>query len=223
VDNELEVIHDQMEETRAALASKLEALESQVRDTVQSASEAISSTVGGVKDVVSTVSETVGSVSDKVVETVDTVKEKVAETFDIGKYVEQAPWTSVGVAVAAGFVAAQVLPSFQPRGGQTYFAPAHPAQAPSNGSARSHEWGSLLGNLWQQASGTFQGLAVGTVLGMARELIERNLPDEWKGELTKMVDNLTNELGGKPMSGHWLAELLPGQHNGHTGGQGPPV
>jgi ElaB/YqjD/DUF883 family membrane-anchored ribosome-binding protein len=210
-----------MEETRASLANKLEALESQVRDTVQSASEAISSTVDGVKDVVTTVSDTVGTVSDKVVETVDTVKEKVADTFDIGKYVEQSPWAAVGVSVAVGFCAGQLMPLFQPRG-QTYAGPTHHTPpTPSNGAARSSEWGSVLGNLWQQASGPLQGLAMGTVLGVVRELVNRNLPDEWQGELTKMLDNITTELGGKPMSGNWLAELFPAKCNGHAGGQGP--
>jgi len=41
VDSELEVIRDEMEETRANLANKLEALETQVRETVSGASEAV--------------------------------------------------------------------------------------------------------------------------------------------------------------------------------------
>jgi hypothetical protein len=65
VDNELEVIRDEMEQTRASLADKLGALEEQVRETVSGATEAVSSTVEGVKDVVSTVSDTVDSVKEQ--------------------------------------------------------------------------------------------------------------------------------------------------------------
>jgi len=93
VDRELEVIRDEMETTRANLADKLGALETQVRETVSTASETVTSTVEGVKEVVDTVSETVGSVT---------------ETFNISKKVEEHPLLSMGIALAAGFALGQL-------------------------------------------------------------------------------------------------------------------
>jgi len=93
VDRELEVIRDEMEQTRANLADKLGALEEQVQKTVTSASETVTSTVEGVKEVVDTVSETVGSVT---------------ETFNISKKVEEHPLLSMGIALAAGFALGQL-------------------------------------------------------------------------------------------------------------------
>jgi archaellum component FlaC len=65
-----------MEQTRANLADKLGALESQVRETVSGATETVGSAVEGVKEVVGSVSDTVSSVT---------------ETFNISKHVEQHP------------------------------------------------------------------------------------------------------------------------------------
>jgi len=109
-ERELEVIRDEMEQTRANLADKLGALEEQVRETVSSASETVTSTVEGVKDVVNNVTETV---------------ENVTEAFDVSKQIDRHPWVAMGVAMAAGFVTAQLL------GGSRSTA------APMRGAARS--------------------------------------------------------------------------------------
>ncbi len=231
MDNELEVIRDEMEEKRASLAAKLEALETQVRDTVQSASEAVSSTVGGVKEAVHSVTETVETVSEKVTETFDDVKNKVAETvhtvaetFDISRYVERAPWTSLGISVAVGFAAGALLPSWgrlgqmmpatlTPPGGGA--RPAQPA-----GPSWTSEVASTAGEVWETASSTLGGLALGTLLGVVREVLTKNVPQEWQGELTRMVDTIGNKLGARPMETNWLTDLLGGQHNGHSGQPG---
>jgi len=228
VDRELEVIHNQMEETRESLASKLGALESQVRDTVGTASEAVTSTVEGVKDVVETVSETVGSVT---------------ETFNISKQVEENPWLAVGAAVAVGFVAAQLFgpssrpssttPSYQPP-----YQPPAPAAPPKESmlSQASHavseavsgathaagealssavsgathaagetlsdtadKAGEALQEAWKTASTGVGALAVGTLMGVVRELAGSVVPTEWKKEVNQLVDQVTHQLGGKPL------------------------
>jgi ElaB/YqjD/DUF883 family membrane-anchored ribosome-binding protein len=229
VDNELEVIRDEMEEKRASLAAKLEALETQVRDTVQSASEAVSSTVDGVKDAVHSVTETVETVSEKVTETFDDVKSKVtdtvhtvAEAFDVRRYVERAPWTSLGVSVAVGFAAGALLPSWNRQGQMTPATVTPPGggngrpSQPSGPSWKS-EVTSTVGEALGTASGTLGGLAIGTLLGVVRDLLTKNVPHEWQGELTRMVDDIGNKLGARPMDASWLTDLLQGRHNG----QGP--
>jgi len=220
VDDELEVIRDQMEETRASLADKLEALETQVRDTVQSASETVTSAVEGAKEVVSSVSEGAKEVVDKVTETVETVKEKLS----VSRYVEQYPWASLGVAVAAGFVAGQFLPSARRMASSASraFSPTpsyQPQTTPSSTQQGSH-WSSALGEVWHTAATTLEGLAVGTLMSGIKELVSRNLPHEWQGELNRVVDDVTNRLGGKVMHGNPLQELLSAFSSSQPGSSG---
>jgi len=222
VDHELEVIRDQMEGTRASLANKLEALESQVRETVQSASDTVTSAVDGAKEVVTSVSEGAKQVVDKVSETVDTVK----ESLSVGRYVEQYPWASVGVAVAAGFAAAQLLPASRSTSGDPSEAlpPASSGgYSPSAASARHtasessrHQESSVVSSALKGVLGstisTVEGLAVGTLMSAIKELVTRSLPQEWQGELTRMMDQATTQLGGKVMHGNPLQELLGHLH-----------
>lgn len=197
MDNELEVIRDEMEETRASLASKLEALETQVRETVSGASETVTSTVEGVKDVVDTVSETVASVT---------------ETFNLAKQIEDHPWAALGIALAAGFAAGQLLggsapaatpapapqPPPQPQAPPAAASPSEPAER--NGFLPSLD--SLMPNLggaMQTAISGVGALSVGTLMGVVREVAVNGLPQEWKQELSRVVDQMTTQLGGKPI------------------------
>jgi ElaB/YqjD/DUF883 family membrane-anchored ribosome-binding protein len=209
VDDELEVIRDQMEETRASLADKIEALENQVLGTVHTATDTVTSAVEGAKEVVSSVTEGAKEVVDKVSETVETVKEKLS----VSRYVEQYPWASLGVAVAAGFAAGQLLPSARSlttsRAGTYSAASAASAYQPQPAqTAQSGAWSGALKGVWETAATTVEGLAVGTLMSAIKELVARNLPHEWQGELTRMVDDMTTRLGGKVMQGNPLQELL---------------
>ena len=234
MDDELEVIHHQMEETRASLANKLEELESQVRETVQSASDTVASAVDGAKEVVSSVSEGAKQMVDSVSETVETVK----ESLSINRYVERYPWASLGVAVTAGFCVAQLLPSRRSTSGNYSEAlpPAssggyypEPPRAASSYQPTASEtprqeqgpsWTSALGGILGQATGTLEGLAVGTLMGAIKEFVSHNLPHEWQGELTRVVDDVTTRLGGKVMQGNPLDELLSAFQS-HQGGDQP--
>lgn len=200
MDNELEVIRDEMEQTRASLADKLGALENQVRETVSGATEAVSSTVEGVKEVVGSVSDTVGS---------------VAETFNVRKQVEAHPWAAVGAAVAAGFLAGQFVgragaPSARPH---SLSEMASPSGGPPEPEPKQEE--SLLGSMVPDLGGVANtllagagGLAVNSVMGVVRELITRGLSPEWKGELDKVVDSVASKLGGKPVGEGGSSQLL---------------
>ncbi len=226
MDHELEVIRDQMEETRASLADKLEALESQVRDTVQSATETVASAVDGAKEVVSSVSEGAKQVVDKVSETVESVK----ESLSVSRYVEQYPWTSVGVAVASGFVIAQLLPrrSLTEWAGQEasslFTAAPGPAASPAEPARREEEgWGQALDGVWKTAATTVEGLAVGTLMSVIKDLVTSSLPHEWQGDLNRVVDEMTTRLGGKVMHGNPLRELLQSEPPQPAGQPGQPA
>jgi ElaB/YqjD/DUF883 family membrane-anchored ribosome-binding protein len=205
VDNELEVIRDEMELTRANLADKLGALETQVRETVSDAKEAVSSTVEGVKEVVGSVTETVGS---------------VAEQFSVSKQVDEHPWLAMGAAVAAGFVAAQVLDQLGQQ--QTPAAPSSqsftdlpltstrfsepPAEAKKEGLLESMmpELSGVANTLLHSAS----TLALSSLMGVIRELAVRGLSPEWKGEVTKLVDQVASQLGSRPLDETRSEQLL---------------
>jgi ElaB/YqjD/DUF883 family membrane-anchored ribosome-binding protein len=236
VDHELEVIRDQMEETRASLADKLEALESQVRETVQSATETVSSAVDGAKEVVSSVTEGAKHVVETVTETVETVK----ESLSIRRYVEKAPWTSLGVALAAGFGAAWLFPARRSTNGDysealppassggyyqepaSSYSPPQSYQPQVSQPAQQQEshWTSALKTMWDSAAGAIESLAVGTVMSALKELAERGLPKEWSSELTKTLDQVTTRLGGKVMDSNPLKEFLSGESHQQSD-QGP--
>jgi len=215
------VIRDEMEQTRANLADKLGALESQVRETVSSASETVTSTVEGVKEVVTNVSETV---------------ENVTETLNVSKQIEQHPWIALGVAMTAGFVAAQLLggsrqparhapqppkpePQPEPRPEAQPSAGEEPSWL-SQAAAMLPSLESLMPDIAGKAAASLPdleklapelktlgdtvvtglgALAVGGVMNIIRELAADALPDSWKGEVTKIVDDVTQQLGGKPL------------------------
>jgi ElaB/YqjD/DUF883 family membrane-anchored ribosome-binding protein len=212
VDHELEVIRDQMDETRASLANKLEALESQVRDTVQSATDTVASAVDGAKEVVSSVSEGAKQVVEKVSETVESVK----ESLSVNHYVEQYPWASLGVAVAAGFVAAQLLPRSTsgrraqepPLGAGGYFTGGQPSPAEPARREESSGLGNALEGIAKTAVTTVEQLAVGTLMSVVKDLVTSSLPKEWQGDLKRAVDDITTRLGGKVMEGNPLHGLF---------------
>jgi len=167
-----------MEATRESLADKLGELESQVRETVQVAGETVTNTVDGVKEVVSSVTDTVSS-------TVESVK----ETFNFRKHVEDHPWAAIGTAVAVGMAGGWLIeaPSQQPA---TSAAPPFPRSEP-----RPSEPGmmtNLLHNL--------QGMAIGSLIGVARDYLREIAPEPWRDELSDSLDDLTLQLTGKKPS-----------------------
>jgi len=227
VDSELEVIRDQMEETRASLADKLETLEAQVRETVQTASD----TVETVKETVAATVENVKSTVDSVSDTVSTV----TSNLDPRQYFESNPWAAFGAAVGVGFVGGLLAggsssPAQQSwQGGSTptptpaYTPAASAAPASSNSGQSSFGLGSLL-----SSSGPFgevvdklKGLAVGTLLGYVREMVSTSAPEMWKNDLTGMLDNITPQLGGQVIHHPDLKVNGPASSNeGNSGGDG---
>jgi ElaB/YqjD/DUF883 family membrane-anchored ribosome-binding protein len=187
VDDELEVIQHQMEETRSSLANKIEALEGQILGTVETAS--------------STVAHTVDTVKESVAETVETVK----DTFNVRRHIENHPWLAMGGSIATGYLAGCLVssgrePEPEPA---SAFVPVEdrPARSYSNGAAHHNghaeqeEEEEEPGPL-QEGLKMIQGLAVGTVMGVLRDLVTRSAPPTFVEDLTGFVNNLTDRLGG---------------------------
>jgi ElaB/YqjD/DUF883 family membrane-anchored ribosome-binding protein len=239
MDNEPEeVIKHQMLETRASLAEKLETLEQQVVGTVQSASSAVTDTVESVKEAVQ---QTVETARASVRETVDAVK----ETFDISEHVRNHPWVMVGGSLAVGYVAGCLL-----NRSESAESRAYPGGVPSLStlsarssverdggmgrgtleeatSARATETSApqrLLGDLGQKFETEIQklkGLAMGTMLGVVRELIANSAPPQLSSELAGIIDSATVKLGGQPIHGPVLNMFqrgAPGQTTCATDG-----
>jgi len=214
---EPEVIRQQMEETRASLTEKLETLEQQVVDTVQGTTTAVQETVASVKDAVQ---ETMQSVKGSVEGTVESVK----DAFDLRRQTEQHPWLMVGGAAAAGYVAAHLLnrlslpaaaPSTQPvlpptTNGMGMYTPT--PSAPRETSERK-EWPeqrqerqepsflSEVGQTFDTELTKLKGLAIGTLLGVVRDLLARSVPEKVGPQLGEVVDSITTKLGGQPIRG----------------------
>lgn len=236
-DRELEVIRGEMERKREALAEKIGALESQVVGTVQTATDAVS----GVADVVTSVKETITDTTDAVKEAVSSTVQSVGEVLNVSRHVENYPWASVGCAFAAGFAGGVLLggPSRDARtaaeagdfrGLHAYAGEPPPARAEAPPAEEDKEGlGSQLfdslGEAWQRMSGGLQGLAVGAVMGLVREMASRSLPDSMVPDIGRFIDDVRDKLGGKvtDMSRSVVDYVKDAMGSGDEGEQGQPA
>jgi len=199
-----------MEDTRASLTDKLETLEAEVVGTVQQATSAVTETVEAIKD---SVKDTVASVTDTVSGTVDTVKETVeggVETvkgwFDVGAHTERHPWLVVGGSALAGWCLQGLLTRL------TRVPAAAPAPEPTPAPARAHHGNggghqkrhdergaTLFGANLRQEFRKLKGLALGALLGTAREMILKAVPEQLAAQVGEVVDSLTEKFGGEPV------------------------
>lgn len=188
-------MRDEIDSTRTGLADKLDALENHVMGTVQSAQETV-------EDSIQIAKETVASVK---------------RTFDIKHHVEQHPWAIVGGCFVAGlalgawfqsgrrprqtldraagrevgFSASSVVPGKQRGNGN--FAGAAPLPEPE---APPPSWPGLF-DLFHDEIAKVKGMAIGYVLGIARDAIKEAAP-QWKPQIDDMMNSVTTKLGGEP-------------------------
>jgi ElaB/YqjD/DUF883 family membrane-anchored ribosome-binding protein len=213
MDNETEMIKHQMEETRSSLTEKLETLEQQVVNTVQGTTHAVT-------DTVETVKEAVEGTVEKVKETVEGTVEAVKNTFNLSLQVERHPWIMIGGSVAAGFVLGRLLPSFHADGSAAPAAaspeplasraPSYAAPAPASHRGLFHGLGETIGAELNK----LKGLAIGTLFGMAREMIAKAVHGELGNRLTGVIDRITGKLGGEVLPESTL-EGLAGKGEEH--------
>jgi len=198
-----EVIRKEMQETRSHLADKLEALETQVSETVQSTTTMVSETVEAVK-------ETVGNVTATVQETV----QAVGDTFNVRRHTERHPWMVFGGSVALGCLAAHLLkrqPGETPtRNGHAVSTPEvratvetrpREAEAASQATTRSESSGAGEKSWFRDTMSRLGGLAVGSMMGVVRDLAVTGLPGVLGKRVAEEVDHLTPKLGGEIIQG----------------------
>jgi ElaB/YqjD/DUF883 family membrane-anchored ribosome-binding protein len=224
MENESEMIRQQMDETRAALTDKIETLEHQVVDTVQAASTAVSETVGSVKEIVH---DSLQTVKDSVHDTVETVK----DTFDLHRQVDRRPWTMFAGATALGFLGGYLLrgsngkeagisekresmaPAVKARSAvsrngspKRRDAVASAATHQSDSGAEKPSWVSNLGDTFHAEIAQLEVLAVGTLLGIVRDIITEAVPEQMERQVEEIVNGITVKLGGQPLDGRILPE-----------------
>jgi ElaB/YqjD/DUF883 family membrane-anchored ribosome-binding protein len=218
VDNELEVIRHQMEEKRASLADKLEALESQVMETVQGATAEVSHIVEEVKSTVETVTdgvqETVETVKETLTEGVQETVETVKQTLNVNDHIRRNPWLALGGAVAAGLAAGYFLGrpsrrgSWESRPRESPAEPEIPASrftaaapqpqaAPSTSESTFGPALSAIEEAGKEALQKVRELAVGALMGVVGEVAANSLPAFLKDEASNLLKDLTTKLGGK--------------------------
>jgi len=183
--------------TRAAMADKLEALEDRVMGTVQSAQETAEDSLQMAKDTVAT----------------------VKRNFDIKYQVEQHPWTMVGGCFLAGLVLGGLVLRGRRRSRQTperlagnetplAESPRLLAQQRGNGSldsaappprpqSTSANRPGLFGP-FQEEIDKVKGMAIGYVMGLARDSIKHAVP-ELASQIDDVMNSVTTKLGGKPV------------------------
>lgn len=209
---EPEAIRQQMDATRGSLSEKLEVLEQKVASTVEQATSAVTETVATVKE---SVQASAFAVKESVQASVDTV----AETFDLNRQVQRHPWAMLGGSVALGFLGGWMLggergngargsssdsmagstplPAQAPRVNRVFApAPEESPAAPPKPSWLAQMTASLAPEIEK-----LKGLAVGTLGGVARDLVTEWAPANLRGQLAGVMDDLTTKLGGEPISG----------------------
>jgi len=211
---EPDILREQIRETQESLASKLSILEDKVVSTVSDTTDSVTETV---ENVTEKVAETVETVKDTVEETIESVK----RTFDLEYQVRQHPWLMMGGSCAAGFLAGRLL-SGAARSGEEISTQAAGATTPrassfnppeatrrTNGSARPEREGLLtrLDHRCHDELEQVKGLAVGVLVGLARDWVTQNLPKNLAPQIREVIDNLTVKGGGTPIQSPVLESL----------------
>jgi len=201
-----------------------------VTDTVESVKAAVQDTVDSVKD---TFQETVDTVKDTVQGTVDSMQETVEtvkEHLDIRQYVEEYPWAMFLGSAAVGYVGGCLLrgtpapsrsalppgPVFQgepmaretPR--QRFVDENRVSSAPRHAEQPKESWFNSLNDLFGNEMTKLKGLAIGTALGIVRDMVASSTPPPVAKELAEVIDNFTVKLGGEPIHAAFLTDLAQG-------------
>jgi len=237
---------NKVQDSVTAVTETVESVKAAVQDTVDTVKDTVQDTVDTVKD---TVQGTVDTVRGTVQDTVDTVKSSLdisehvqrhpwamllgsAAVGYVGTCLLERSWSAPSrTALPPGPV-----PTGEPsmRGSSGYrfadheaFAstqrtsePVTEAKPASKAEAKSESWFSTLNDMFGNEIAQLKGLAIGTVLGVAREMLTTNTPPPIGQELGQMIDTLTTKLGGRPIHASFLGDLVAGGEATTEGGNG---
>jgi len=203
-DRELEVIRADAHQTRAHLADKLEALESQVSQTVAgvtSAVETVSQSVAGVSSAVESVASTVTDTVANVTDTVSHTVQNVTRSLDLSPTIQEHPWTSVGCAFAAGFAGGYLSGSNRAEGAPPpppYTPPAQAFSSPEashNGNGQSPTYQAVTDAV-SEIGGAVKSLGISALMGVVTHLAKSAVPEALRSDVCGAMEKLKTRLGG---------------------------
>jgi ElaB/YqjD/DUF883 family membrane-anchored ribosome-binding protein len=193
-----EEIREQMAETRAALADKLETLHQRMEETVEAAQASVEQTVDAVK-----------------------------RTFDVKYQVRRRPWVMVGASICAGYTLGVVERSLVRRRaaaslGTNGAAAAHPlAVATMSPITRPREIevmqaapGHSVLRQFEEEICKLRGVVIGAAMGLARDWLKETAPGV-SHQIEEVMDGATRKLGGEPIEGPILNGAFAGRRDPH--------
>jgi len=152
--------------------------------------------------------ETVESVTEVVNDTVETVQ-NVTETLSVKRH----PLLMMAGAMLTGCLVGALAFRRRSTPPQVPVAPVAPAPAPQAASGNGKPHTGLLEGLLHQA----ERWGLGATLGLARDLLVQQVPDEAKPTAFDLANTLTTQLGGEPFGPLLLdpSEIQKGKENEH--------
>ena len=218
-------VMDTVQGATSAVADSVQNATSTVTDTIQSVRDVVDNVKDSVQGTVDSVKDSVQGTVDSVKETMHDTVEGVKQTFDLHRQMDQHPYLMVGGAVVVGFVAGRMLnvaPAARAMGrAAESFGPTvsrFARSAASNLGAAASAVGSTAASVggaavtaggWMGAlESTFgpeinkvKELAIGTLLGVVRDMAVKAAPETLVPHVREIMDGLTTKLGGKPVEG----------------------
>ncbi len=226
MEDQSKAILKDMEDTRSSMSAKLEALEDKVTGTVQPMTDAVERVTEAAASAVERVTEAASNIVDNVKETVHGVAEKVEETatavtkaLSLRRQTQRHPWMVFSIAATTGCVLGSFL------GGRTRRKPSRsPASDESRqrqrreGNSKSFSKEAARSSLSSLSVSTskegvfgetlqhLKGLAVGSLMGLLRDLAKRSIPGTIGAKIAEEVESLTTRMGVQPIAGPILSE-----------------
>src|SRR5262249_41385001 len=136
---------------------------------------------------------------------------------DVKRHVQQQPWAMMGLSAAAGFLTGRLLE--KRRSGEPPISPSAgngkhgrkarlagsrggPAARPLSSAASAAGSGSSkFSEAFAPEIARVKGLAIGTLLGVVRDIVACATPEKIAPALAEVIDNVTVKLGGEPIPG----------------------
>lgn len=236
IQQDLEETRHALAEKLEQIGEKISGTVETVSETVSSVTESVTSVTEAMEGTVQAVADSVSGTVESVKDTMTVMGEKASETveavkqaFDIPDQVRRRPWLWVGGSVVAGFLAGKLFfphrqhtteaKSFATGSG---FQPEPPQPAYTNGrsqerrdeepageSTGASSIGGVLGGLAEQFApelNKVKELALGTLFGVARDVVAHAVPESIKDQVQNVFNDVTEKAGGKPIEGTVLDE-----------------
>jgi len=246
----VEALEQKMVQTVQSTLETVQTAKDAVTETVETVKDTVQSSVESVKD---TFTSSVESVKDSVHSSVESVKDTLNVEHQVEQHPWAMFGGSVVLGFLGGLLINKLtepnrrFPDHpqslytgaeswsRPQPSASSYAPSSsrftgsteaPAQQPAASSTPvqpEHPWLAELSQTFAPEIQKVKGLAIGAALGVVRDMVTRSLPEPMKPQVSEMLNNITTKLGGQPIEGQVLDELMPGQQdakNGHHASEG---